>query len=180
MIAIISGSNRKDNLTRYFAEFAYEMICYEPHLDVCFIDLAELDELPVSGDMYGKDSQPEAIRKLQIEKIIPATKFWFFIPEYNGSYPGILKLILDCLSVRDSGASFMSKKACITGIASGRAGNLRGMDHLADVLNHLGTHVHPNKVPISSIYQFFDEDNKVVGDEIVKVLLKQANQLLSF
>lgn len=180
MITVISGSNRKDNLTRHFAEFAFELLKLKPNVQAQFVDLTKFDDLSLFGDMYNKNSQPQALRQLQLDKIIPAQKFWFFIPEYNGSYPGVLKLILDCLSVRDIKESFFSKKACITGIASGRAGNLRGMDHLADVLNHLGIHVHPNKVPISSIYQFFDDQNRVVGEDVVDILLKQADQLIAF
>ncbi len=180
MITIISGSNRKDNLTIKFAKYAYELIRKTTDTKVSLIDFSRLDTLEVDNQFYAKDDQPEVIKLLQDDSIIPATKFWFFVPEYNGSYPGIVKLVLDCLSVRASKESFEGKKACLTGIALGRAGNLRGMDHLADVLNHLGVHVHPNKAPISSIYNFFDSDKKIKPEEVEALLRKQVDELLIF
>jgi len=178
MITIISGSNRKDNKTVYFAKYIYENLKKETGAPVRFLDLANLDSNIVADTMY-KD-QPKTIEQLQDTYFIPSSKFWFFIPEYNGSYPGILKLVLDAISVREIQESFSGKKACITGIASGRAGNLRGMDHLGDVLNHLGMHVHPNKNPISSIYKLFDKENNLIDEEVTQVLQKQIVQFLNF
>ncbi|MEP3384093.1 MAG: NAD(P)H-dependent oxidoreductase, partial [Flavobacteriaceae bacterium] len=152
MITIISGSNRKDNKTFHFAKYAYEQLSREPNIEVKLLDLSELAGDIVSETMYKDSDQPQIIQQIQDTYFIPSTKFWFFVPEYNGSYPGIVKLLLDAMSIREYKPSFANKKACITGIASGRAGNLRGMDHLAEVLNHLGIHVHPNKNPISSIF----------------------------
>ena len=83
--------------------------------------------------------------------MLAADKFWFVFPEYNGGIPGMLKLFLDAISVRAYKATFHGKKACLTGISTGRAGNLRGLDQLTNILNYLQVIVHPNKVPISSI-----------------------------
>jgi NAD(P)H-dependent FMN reductase len=48
--------------------------------------------------------------------------------------PGSLKLFIDACSVREYKQNFKGKKAALVGIASGRAGNLRGMDHLTGVM----------------------------------------------
>jgi len=45
----------------------------------------------------------------------------------------------------------------LVGVASGRAGNLRGMDHLTGVFNHVGSIVFPNKLPISNCKDVVDE-----------------------
>ena len=180
MIAIISGSNRKDNLTLSFAKRAYEILKEATDVHVELVDFSKFDTFTIDNQLYNKENQPKVIQTLQDNTIIPSTKFWFFVPEYNGSYPGVVKLVLDSLSTRAYGESFASKKACITGVASGRAGNLRGMDHLADVLNHLGVHVHPNKVPISSIHGFLDSNKNVMDGEVTKALEAQVEQLVSF
>ena len=180
MITVISGSNRKNNLTLHFAKYAYTLLKEKTETKVAFVDFSNFDTFPINNELYDKENQPTTVKMLQDDFIVPATKFWFFIPEYNGSYPGIVKLILDSLSVRAYKESFDSKKACITGVASGRAGNLRGMDHLAEVLSHLGVYVHPNKTPISSIYNFLDSDKNVKSETIKEVFEKQIQQLLSF
>ena len=180
MLVIISGTNRRENRTRYFAKYALERIRKMDAISVGLIDLAEIAGIPTDGMLYDPEARPPTIRKLQDTLIIPATKFWFFIPEYNGSYPGIVKLLLDAFSVRDRIASFESKKACITGISSGRAGNLRGMDHLSDVLGHLGVIVHPNRVPISCIHNVLAPDNKLINAEVEQILEKQILQITTF
>ncbi len=178
MITIISGSNRKDNKTVHFAKYVYLKLQEKTNDEVRFFDLSGIEGNVISDDMY--KNQTTSVKEFQDTYFIPSSKFWFFIPEYNGSYPGILKLVLDAISVRELQHSFSNKKACITGIASGRAGNLRGMDHLSDVLNHLGMYVHPNKNPISSIYKLLDSDNKVMDENLEKSLDLQMKQFLDF
>ncbi|WP_112377575.1 NADPH-dependent FMN reductase [Flagellimonas maritima] len=180
MITIISGSNRKNNKTLHFAKHAYEKLCLETTEEVRFLDLSTIVGNVVYENMYRDSQQPKIIQDIQNNYFIPSSKFWFFIPEYNGSYPGIVKLLLDIMSVREIKPSFNNKKACITGIASGRAGNLRGMDHLADVLNHLGIHVHPNKNPISSIFKILNSEDNSINDDAEKTIQNQIIQLLKF
>lgn len=180
MITIISGSNRKNNKTLHFAKYAFEKLQLEFEGEVRFLDLSELEGNVVYDNMYKDSDQPKMIQHIQDTYFIPSTKFWFFIPEYNGSYPGIVKLLLDAMSTREYKPSFADKKACITGIASGRAGNLRGMDHLAEVLNHLGIHVHPNKNPISSIFKLLNSEDNSFNQDTEETIQKQIKQILQF
>jgi len=180
MITVISGSNRKQNKTLHFAKYAYETLKAQTDLEVQFLDLSDIQGDMVSETMYKDSEQPQIIQHIQDTFFIPANRFWFFIPEYNGSYPGILKVMLDSMSVREYQNSFGQKKACITGIASGRAGNLRGMDHLSDVLNHLGMFVHPNKNPISSIFRVINKEDNSLTPDATESLQKQIDELLSF
>ena len=176
MITIISGSNREAKKTLPFAKFAYNQLV-DHGFEARLLDLESLEGEIISSSMYSKTDQPSAVKAIQDEYFIPANKFWFFIPEYNGSYPGVLKVLIDIMSTREIKETFYDKKACLTGIALGRAGNLRGMDHLAEVLNHVGIHVHPNKKPISSIYQMVNESNDLADDKIKEELEKQIEEL---
>lgn len=177
MITIVSGSNRKDNKTLPFARYVYEEIKLANE-EVRLLDLTQLEGELISALMYSKSAQPKIIEEIQNKYFIPAQKFWFFTPEYNGSYPGILKVLIDIMSTRELEKTFKNKKSCLTGVALGRAGNLRGMDHLAEVLNHVGIHVHPNKKPISSIYKFLNENNELSGEEIKQDLDSQIKEFL--
>jgi NAD(P)H-dependent FMN reductase len=100
--------------------------------------------------------------------ILPAQKFVFIAPEYNGSFPGILKVFLDAIPPEMN----RGKKSALIGVSSGRAGNLRGMDHLTGILNYLGMHVHPNKLPISSVLSLMDAEGNF-RDEITKTVLEK-------
>ncbi|MCF8237061.1 MAG: NAD(P)H-dependent oxidoreductase [Saprospiraceae bacterium] len=155
MITVISGTNRNLNQTLVLAEHVRETIEKEGH-DVRLLDLRILEApLLVTGD-YESGDQSSQVKTLQDDLILPADKFYFVVPEYNGSFPGILKFFLDACSVRDIKESFTGKKAAILGVSTGRAGNLRGMDHLAGILNYLDITVMPNRLPVSQVSRLIE------------------------
>jgi chromate reductase, NAD(P)H dehydrogenase (quinone) len=104
----------------------------------------------------------------------------YIVPEYNGGFPGVLKLFLDACSVREYKKTFKGKKAALVGIATGRAGNLRGLEHLTGILNHVGTVVLPNRLPISSIEKLMDDDGIIRDPATLKVIEKQMDEFLLF
>ena len=180
MITIISATNREDNGTRYFAQYIERQIRLRTGDEVQLIDLSELPADVLHNGMYEQNGQSSTIRSWQDDFMIPSDKYWFVIPEYNGSFPGILKLFIDALSIRKLQTTFAGKKACITGVATGRAGNLRGMDHLTDILNHLLVVVYPNKLPISKISGILNDQGEITHQGTEKDLQAQIEEFLSF
>ena len=180
MITIISGTNRENSETEEVAVAIQKMLA---DLSAQPIELLKLSELPldfISTDMYTKEGQSLEIWKIQQRYMLPSQKFWFVFPEYNGGVPGILKLFIDAISVRELKSTFHGKKACLTGISTGRAGNLRGMDHLTNILNYLQVIVFPNRLPISSIMNLKDTDGQLSDFNTLSVLQNQASQFLTF
>jgi len=180
MITVISGTNRKGSECLRFAQLYQNILgalSEEP------IKLLALENIPHDWffpEMYEKGKQAESLKKLQDEYILPARKFVYVISEYNGGFPGAVKIFLDGCSVRELNASFKGKKAALLGVATGRAGNLRGMDQLTGVLHHLGTVVLPNKLPISSINSLMDNQGNITDQGTIEVIRKQAQELLVF
>jgi NAD(P)H-dependent FMN reductase len=115
-------------------------------------------------------------QQLLEEFVIPAEKFVFVVPEYNGSFPGLLKVFLDAIHPDIN----RGKKAGLIGVSSGRAGNLRGMDHLNGILNYLGMHVHPNKLPISSVLTLLETDGTLKDDGTRKALEKHSMDIVKY
>ena len=105
MITVINGTNRKGNLTQIFAKAAFEILKSKSDEEVKYLDLSDLTGEILHTSMYGGDSQSPQIIKIQDEFISPASKLVFVMPEYNGSYPGIIKLFLDTISVRNYAAT---------------------------------------------------------------------------
>jgi NAD(P)H-dependent FMN reductase len=118
-----------------------------------------------------------AFLKAEAEYLFPAQKFIFIIPEYNGSFPGVLKASIDTSDIKKC---WWYKKALLTGVSTGRAGNLRGMDHISDVLNHMKMTVHYNKLPISVIDQVMDEDGIINNRTTLQVINQQLEQFIKF
>ena len=75
---------------------------------------------------------------------------------------------------------FHNKKASLTGVAEGRAGNLRGIEHLTNIFNHMKMNVLHFKIPISQVHLMLDENGKLSNPEIVRLIDMQIDLLLDF
>ncbi len=179
MITVISGTNRKDAKTHVFAKHYADVLRTKTEEVVYFISLEEIQESILHPDMYNPASMKEELKKVQEETIIPAEKFVFVSPEYNGSIPGIVKLFIDAISINRYKENFVGKKALLVGVASGRAGNLRGLDHLTGMLNHVGVAVMPNKLPISSIGSILNDKDEI-NENTQEVINKHIESFLNF
>jgi NAD(P)H-dependent FMN reductase len=164
MITIISGTNRPGSNTLKVAR-EYKRLLAEREVSTTLLSLEEV------GLMF-RDADFE---KIENEVIIPTTTFIFIIPEYNGSFPGVLKLLFDH-SV--SHKIWFDKQALITGNATGRAGNLRGMDHLSDILNYMKITVHPNKLPISQVNKLMNEEGRFTDEATLNAINSQLDEFL--
>lgn len=179
MITVISGTNRRNSGALDFAKYYASVLASKTSEPVKLLALEDIPHDWFHPDMYEKNGQSASLIALQDEYILPAEKFVYIIPEYNGGFPGVLKLFIDACSVREYKRSFAGKKAALVGVATGRAGNLRGMEHLTGILNHVGTIVLPNRLPISSIEKLVDEQGNVIDPATRKVIDKQVEELLA-
>jgi NAD(P)H-dependent FMN reductase len=181
MITIFSGTNRKNSATTKIAKQAFDIFKNNTGEEIKFFSLENLPDNILHIDMYGSENQSPELREIQNEYLIPSNKLYFVIPEYNGSYPGILKLFIDACSVRAYKESFHGeKKAAFMGISSGRAGNLRGMEHFTGVLNYLHISVMPPHQPISNIEKLLDESGIVQDADTLKAMENHIRKFIQF
>lgn len=180
MITVISSTNRKDSEALTFSNIYAEILRSLTGEEIKVLALEAIPHDWFFPEMYDKGKQAASIAQLQDAYLLPAEKFVYIIPEYNGSFPGSLKLFLDACSVREYKKTFKGKKAALVGIATGRAGNLRGMEHFTGVLNHVGTIVHPNRLPISSIEQLLNPAGQLIDQRTKEVITKQMQEFLDF
>jgi NAD(P)H-dependent FMN reductase len=180
MITVFSGTNRKNSRTRLVAEYIYGLLVEQAEEEVQFFSLEDLPNDMISVDMYSPEGQSKALAAIQDEYMIPTTKFYFVVPEYNGGIPGIFKLFLDACSIRDYAGNFKGgKKAALTGVASGRSGAARGMEYMTGFLNYLTIQVLPNKLPVSQIEALL-ENNELTNEQAKKAIQAQVSQFLEF
>ena len=164
MITIISGTNRKYSNT-YKVAREYQLLLQERGIEAGIFSLEDVNLLQYDA----------AFEKIENEILVPSTHFIIISPEYNGSFPGVLKLLFDNSRSHEI---WFHKKALLTGVATGRAGNLRGMDHLADVLNYIKITVHPNKLPISVVNSVVDSDGKIADKNTLKAINNQLDEFI--
>ncbi len=116
---------------------------------------------------------------LEIEQalLIPSDKFVFIMPEYNGSFPGILKLLLDNSDIKKC---WWYKKAAIVGVADGRGGNLRGMDHFTGILHYMKMNVLYNKLPLSRIREEVSAESQWLKPATEAAIHQQIDEFLKY
>lgn len=174
MITLISGTNRISSLTEKFARQYYQLLL-EDYSDLKWLDLKNLPVEILSADVYDHPNKPEPILQLQNSFFRDTNSFIFIFPEYNGTYPGILKLLIDSLEPKPA---FAGKKASMVGVSSGRAGNLRGLDQFGSVLQHMGVTVLPNSIPVSRAQLEFEGD--VLKPDTEKLVRNHISRSLRF
>lgn len=115
---------------------------------------------------------------IQIEEsiLVPTSKFVFVMPEYNGSFPGIFKLMMD---ISDITRCWNHKKVMLVGVANGRAGNLRGIDNMTNMCHYMKMHVLPNKLPISSVSAELEAD-RFFKEPTLNAIRQQIRQFIDF
>jgi len=173
MITIISSTNRPNSNTLKVAKY-YQKLLLQKGQEANILSLTELPDTFIATDLYGKRS--EAFR-LILDVINQSDKFLFIIPEYNGSYPGILKVFVDAC---DFPESFYEKKAALTGISSGKYGNIRGVDHFTGVCHYFNLHVLPLKLHIANIKTELDENASLFKEDTVKFVNEQVDKFIAF
>lgn len=174
MYTIIAATNRPGSETIKVAK-AYQKLMSAQGINAQLLDMKEVTGALIHDDMY-EDSVGH-MKDLQEKYLIPTEKFVFIVPEYNGSMSGILKLLIDASDVKKC---WYYKKACLVGVADGRAGNLRGLDHLTNILHHIKMNVLPNKIPISKIGEEIDDTGDLLKPATIGVLSKQITELINF
>lgn len=180
MLTLIAGTNRPHSATQKFTNFLANRIQNTTSLEVKVLDLSAITYNWIHANMYKKEQVAPELENLIENTLKPADKWIFITPEYNGSYPGIVKTFLDAISVTPFKKEIYGRKAALIGMASGRAGNLRGMEHLTGVLNYLGFTVYPDKIPFSSIKNILPENGIITHEESIAVLDKMIERFSSF
>ncbi|RQO31739.1 NADPH-dependent FMN reductase [Taibaiella sp. KBW10] len=166
MITIIAGTNRPNSNTLKVATHYYNLL-KESAEEVHLFSLQEVAVHYRSDDFIA----------IERDWLIPSDKFIFVLPEYNGSFPGILKTMMDNSDIKKC---WWHKKALLVGLADGRGGNARGLDHLSNILHYLKMHVHYNKLPISKINEELLEDGSFKHEATQISIQQQVQSFLDF
>ena len=173
MVTIISSTNRPGSHTLKLAQY-YQQQLREKGTEAGLLSLTDLPCNLLQSDMYGVRS-PEFE---PIQHIITQTdKFLFIIPEYNGSFPGVLKVLIDACAFPES---FYEKKAALVGLSSGKYGNIRGVDHFTGVCHYIHLNIMSLKIHIASINKELDENGQLFKADTVKFTNEQIDKFIKF
>ena len=129
--------------------------------------------------------QPEPVAVARIRKAVSkADALWVFTPEYNFSYPGHLKNLLDWLS-RPVVAMDYAPPTCINGKrvaisgAGGKAATANCRAKLTELLSFIKADVLPEQTGIAVPAEAWGTDVLILTDEQKAELKVQADAILN-
>jgi len=166
-IVVVCGTNRSGALSRTLARIVaghHEELGHE----VDFLDMAELGPEFLLPDSYKEKPPPvQAI----VDRFLASDGACFVIPEYNGSYPGVIKLFVDMLPYPEG---FESRPCAFVGLAAGQFASLRAVEHFQQVAGYRNAHIYPRRVFIANSYGQFDQDGSIKDEDLAARLRQQA------
>jgi NAD(P)H-dependent FMN reductase len=174
MIKIIVGTNRKNSVSAVIAGL-YQSILKEKGAASEILLLSDLPADFTATALYENNGKNAAFNAFH-ERVKEGNKYVFIVPEYNGSFPGILKTFIDGMTYPNS---FLNKKSALVGLSSGIGGGGIAMSHLTDIFHYLGMHVLALKPKLAKIEQNMS-DNLLTNRLYVELLHTQADMLLDF
>ncbi len=174
MISIISSTNRVGSYSLKVAHY-YKGLIDSKGVASQVIDLSTLPQDFAFSALYDNQGKSKGFNEV-IKMVNASEKFVFIVPEYNGSFPGVLKTVIDGLEYP---AGLKNKKAALLGISSGTQGGSLALSHFTDILNYLNVYVLPSKPRIAKVEQLFQDG--IIKDKFLTDLInKQADDLIKF
>jgi chromate reductase len=171
-IVIIPGTNRIGSNSLHLArqvQSDYDTIG-------CSTDLLELDlEADFIAPTAYKNHTPAITGR--VERYLKADGVVFVIPEYNGSYPGVLKLFIDMLPDK---TSFNGRPCAFIGIAAGQFQALRAVEHFQGVAGYRNAYMFPHRVFVGGVHKVIGPDQKLNDLALVERLQTQARGFVAF
>ena len=176
-IAAIVGSLRQNSFNRQLAIEAGKILGNSAEFE-----LLDYSDVP----LFNQDIEypaPDAVKRVR-EIIQTADGIWFFSPEYNHFFPGVLKNLIDWLSrpISDSEPQVLrGKPAAVSGITLGMSGTGVAQDHLVTLISFLDMKVmNQPRLTIPNAKQQTDESGRLVLSVSAPFLEKQAEDFIHF
>ncbi|BDT70028.1 quinone reductase [Comamonadaceae bacterium OS-1] len=163
---LFAGSTRKQSYNRQLAQ-ATARIAADAGAEVTHIELADFDIPMYNADLEAEGTPADVLRLKQIMFDHPA---WLICaPEYNGSYPALLKNTIDWASSpvktdpvwKDGFRSFTGKVVGLLSASPGGLGGLRSLTHLSPLMANMQCWVAPKQFALGRAFDAFAEDGNL-------------------
>ena len=172
-ILIVSGTNRPNanalNMSR----------AVERHYRAAGVpaEVFSLAELPAElFDPASYANKPASFLPIY-QRVLDAAGLHVVTPEYNGSFPGVLKYFIDMLKFPES---FERKPVAFVGESAGVWGGLRAVEQLQQIFGYRNAHIYPERVFVPGVNGKFDAAGALTDPAIDERLGRQARGFAEF
>lgn len=155
LIFLICGSVRPGSMTRLTTDL----------LEGSFIskgfrtDLFHPENMPVRH--LGSPFEPSVCEELQ-QRVRQADAVVICTPEYHGCFSSVIMSVLENLGYP---SALRAKPVSLLGVAAGKIGAIKALEHLRAVCSHMGALVLPASISLAEIHEKFDEDKRCISEQ---------------
>lgn len=174
MIEVVVGTNRKDSNSQKVAEYILNLL-KKNKAEAQILNLDSVDWSELNTNLYGEDNRPSSMSPL-IDRINESEGLYMIVPEYNGSYPGVIKTFIDHWSYPKS---FEKRPVCFVGLG-GLFGGLRPVEHLQHVFGYRNAFIYPERVFLRNVWSILDEKGDVTDKVTADLLETQAANFVKY
>ena len=169
-ILIFAGSTRQDSYNRKLANAA-AAIAQRQGAQATVLELSDFDIPLYNADLEAQGTPADVIR---LKQALHEHSAWLICsPEYNGSYPALLKNALDWASSPVKGDAqwsdgvlpFRGKVVGMCSASPGGLGGLRAQSHLAALLLNLECWLAPVSHAVGHAGDAFDAQGKLLRSQ---------------
>ena len=147
-IAVLAGTTRAQRESIKAAKFVAEIGSKQPEVEIIFVD-------PKDFTFPGDGNDPEGKDPRYSEITAKADAFFIVTPEYNHSFPGSLKRMLD-----SELQTYNHKPVAFAGCSNGNWGGTRAVESLVPAIRETGLVVMSWDVYFPYVQDIFDEDGR--------------------
>ncbi len=173
MIEILSGTNRPGSNALRIST-VIEGLYRELGAEVRILDLADMPPEIFQPTAYAE--KPATFKPL-CDRVLKADGLHVVTPEYNGSFPGVLKYFIDMLKFPES---FEHRCVAFTGEAAGLWGGIRSVEQLEMVFNYRNAYMLPERTFITQVHNKLNDAGELTDEFQLGLLKKQCAEFVSF
>ena len=159
-ILAFASSTRRESFNKKLVAVAAQG-AREAGAEVTLIDLKDFPLPLFDQDLEAEQGMPENGKKLK-KLFIAHDGLLIASPEYNSSFPAVLKNAIDWVSRPAPGepslVAFNGKVATLMSASPGALGGLRGLVHVRSILGNLGVIVLPDQIAVAQAHEAFNPD----------------------
>ena len=148
-IPVLLGTAREQRKSIHVARYLVEYGNSRDDVETFLVDPRDFNFPGDGNDPEGKDPKYTKITEA-------ADGFMIVVPEYNHSFPGSLKRMLDTEL-----SNYIHKPAGLVGVSSGRFAGVRAIESLVPPLREMGMTVTFGDILVGDSYNAFDDEGNM-------------------
>ncbi len=180
-ILVFTGSVKSASINAKLANAA-QLALAQLGADVTRISLLDYPMPLVNEDLKAEKGIPEGAMKLG-RMIADHSGVFITSPEYNASFPPLLKNAVDWVSLISVDGKrpikpWQGRYVALGAASNGKFGGIRGLDHLRTVMMAVGCQIITEQCSVSSASTAFDEAGRIIDERVEGMLRNTCKSLI--